>query len=56
MIPFPARLAEGMHRPETMPPPPKLGEHSAAILGELGYSPAEVTQLVRDCVLKLHTN
>jgi len=56
LIPFPAQLAEGMRRPDAMPPPPKLGEHSAAILGELGYSPAEVTQLVRDGVLKLHTS
>lgn len=56
LIPFPAQLAEGMRRPNAMPPPPRLGEHSAAILGELGYSPAEVTQLVRDRVLKLHMN
>ena len=54
LIPFPAQLAEGMRRPDAMPPPPKLGEHGAAILGELGYRPAEVTQLVRDGVLKLH--
>ncbi|HLY46791.1 MAG TPA: CoA transferase [Stellaceae bacterium] len=26
-------------------PPPRLGEHSAAILGELGYSPAEIAAI-----------
>lgn len=46
LIPFPAQLAEGMRRPDAMPPPPKVGEHSQGILGELGYSPAEVAQLM----------
>jgi len=51
LIPFPAQLAAGMRRPDAMPPPPKLGEHSRDILGELGYSPDEVDQLVKDCVI-----
>jgi len=56
LIPFPAQLAAGMRRPDAMPPPPKLGEHSRNILGELGYSPAEVDQLVKDCVRAHESN
>jgi crotonobetainyl-CoA:carnitine CoA-transferase CaiB-like acyl-CoA transferase len=51
LIPFPAQLAAGMRRPDAMPPPPKLGEHSRNILGELAYSPDEVDQLVKDGVV-----
>jgi crotonobetainyl-CoA:carnitine CoA-transferase CaiB-like acyl-CoA transferase len=47
LSPFPAQLAAGMRRPDAMPQPPKLGEHSRNILGELGYSPAEVDLLVK---------
>jgi crotonobetainyl-CoA:carnitine CoA-transferase CaiB-like acyl-CoA transferase len=32
-------------------PPPRLGEHSAAVLAELGYSEADVQALVRDGVV-----
>jgi crotonobetainyl-CoA:carnitine CoA-transferase CaiB-like acyl-CoA transferase len=32
-------------------PPPLLGEHNAAILGELGLSPGEITSLQREGVL-----
>ena len=34
------------HRPDARRPPPLLGEHSAEVLGELGYSPEEVSQLL----------
>jgi formyl-CoA transferase/CoA:oxalate CoA-transferase len=33
--------------------PPTLGEHSAAVLGELGYSPAEIDALVAAGVTRL---
>jgi crotonobetainyl-CoA:carnitine CoA-transferase CaiB-like acyl-CoA transferase len=32
-------------------PPPRLGEHSAEVLAELGYSEADVQTLVRDGVV-----
>ena len=56
LIPFPAQLAAGMRRPDAMPPPPKLGEHSRNILGELAYSPDEVDQLVKDGVVAHDVN
>ena len=56
LIPFPAQLAEGMRRPDAMPPPPKIGEHSESILRELGYAPAEVAQLARDRVVGLRSD
>jgi len=34
------------HRPDARRPPPLLGEHSAEVLGELGYSPEEVSRLL----------
>lgn len=33
---------------------PLLGEHTAAVLGELGYSPAEVNQLAASGIIFLH--
>jgi crotonobetainyl-CoA:carnitine CoA-transferase CaiB-like acyl-CoA transferase len=33
------------------PPPPIPGEHSEAILGECGFEPAEIRELVRSGVL-----
>ncbi len=38
-------------RPDRRRPPPRLGEHNAEILAELGYAPAEVADLVRRRVL-----
>ena len=32
---------------------PRLGEHSAEVLGELGYSPAEITALAEAGVTRL---
>lgn len=51
VIPFPAHLSEGMLAPPQMKPPPRLGEHSAAVLAELGYTDAELAQLVRERVV-----
>ncbi|MDP1692721.1 MAG: CoA transferase [Burkholderiaceae bacterium] len=53
LIPFPAWLGEGMRRPEHMAPPPRAGEHSAALLRELGCDGAEVARLVRERVVRL---
>lgn len=56
LIPFPASLGEGMRRPDAMPPPPKLGEHGARILAELGYGAAEIARLQADRVVSLRPN
>ncbi|WP_423458753.1 CaiB/BaiF CoA transferase family protein [Ottowia sp. VDI28] len=53
MIPFPARLAEGMHRPETMPPPPILGQNTMAVLSEVGYAQHEIERLGATGVVRL---
>lgn len=53
LIPFPAHLAEGMRRPDRMPPPPRRGEHSEALLKEMGMSAAEIERLVRERVVRL---
>ena len=53
LIPFPARLSEGMHHPGEIAAPPRTGEHSAAVLAELGYDKDEVARLVRDRVVRL---
>ncbi|MDE2517346.1 MAG: CoA transferase [Rhodospirillales bacterium] len=43
------KFAHGGPRIDT--PPPAVGEHNHAILGELGYSAAEIAQMERDGVL-----
>jgi crotonobetainyl-CoA:carnitine CoA-transferase CaiB-like acyl-CoA transferase len=53
LIPFPSRLGEGMRRPDAMAPPPRAGEHSAALLRELGCDEAEVARLVDERVVHL---
>lgn len=53
LVPFPAHLAEGMLRPDRMAPPPRAGQHSAALLHELGCDAAEVQRLVRERVVRL---
>lgn len=53
LIPFPAHLAEGMLSPERMPPPPRTGQHSAALLHELGCDAQEVQRLAQDRVVRL---
>ena len=53
LIPFPAHLVRGMLSPEQMAPPPRAGQHSAALLHELGCDAAEVQRLVRERVVRL---
>lgn len=53
LIPFPSHLGEGMLSPEQMMPPPRAGQHSAALLHELGCDVAEVAGLVAGRVVRL---
>jgi crotonobetainyl-CoA:carnitine CoA-transferase CaiB-like acyl-CoA transferase len=53
IIPHPAHLAEGMPGPVGIAPPPRLGQHTAELLAEFGYSAAEVERLVRERVVRL---
>jgi len=53
LIPFPSRLGEGMLCTDAMKPPPRAGEHSAALLRELGCDAAEVARLVSERVVRL---
>ncbi|TAJ18817.1 MAG: CoA transferase [Rugosibacter sp.] len=45
LIPFPAQLAQGMCSVAQMPPPPRIGEHTAALLAECGYTLEEIATL-----------
>ena len=46
---FPVSMSETP--PSVERPPPRTGEHAEEVLGELGYSPAEIADLVEDGVL-----
>jgi formyl-CoA transferase/CoA:oxalate CoA-transferase len=50
-VALPVRLDDV--RPPVRQPPPRVGEHTAAILGELGLTPAEVAGLVDGGVVQL---
>ncbi|AJP49203.1 hypothetical protein PG1C_13735 [Rugosibacter aromaticivorans] len=45
LIGFPAQLAQGMRPVAQMSPPPRVGEHTAALLAECGYTPEEIATL-----------
>lgn len=53
LIPFPAHLGQGMLSLDQMAPPPRAGQHSAALLHELGCDAAEVQRLVHKRVVRL---
>src|SRR5215467_3094934 len=44
-------IAFGGERPGLVRQPPRMGEHSAAVLAEAGFSPAEIAALARQCVI-----
>ncbi len=51
-IGFPAQLSQGMLKIEDMPPPPRMGQHTTAILKEVGYGDHEVARLVAQGAVK----
>jgi crotonobetainyl-CoA:carnitine CoA-transferase CaiB-like acyl-CoA transferase len=44
-------IAFGEGRPGLVRQPPRMGEHSAAVLAEAGFAPAEIAALARQCVI-----
>lgn len=52
-LPFPSQLSVGMRRPDRMAPPPRIGQHSEALLRELGLDAAEIERLARARVVRL---
>lgn len=50
---FPVRSERGMHAVAALRRAPGLGEHSRAVLSELGYDTARIEQLTRDAVTRL---
>jgi crotonobetainyl-CoA:carnitine CoA-transferase CaiB-like acyl-CoA transferase len=44
LVDTPLRLDVGLHAPQ---PPPLLGQHTTAVLDELGYSDARIAELER---------
>ncbi len=53
LMPLPSHLKEGMLSLEQMEPPPRVGQHSAALLHELGCDAQEVARLVAGRVVRL---
>ena len=50
---FPVRSERGMHDVAALRRAPGLGEHSRAVLSELGYDMARIDQMTRDAVTRL---
>jgi crotonobetainyl-CoA:carnitine CoA-transferase CaiB-like acyl-CoA transferase len=46
-------MVSSAYTPTVRLQPPRLGEHSAALLAELGYPPAEVARLAAAGVVRL---
>ncbi|WP_418319874.1 CaiB/BaiF CoA transferase family protein [Piscinibacter sakaiensis] len=53
LMPLPSHLEEGMLSLERIAPPPRVGQHSAALLHELGCDAQEVARLVAGRVVRL---
>jgi formyl-CoA transferase len=49
----PIRLSESPGRIDR--PPPRLGEHTIDVLGELGYTRAEIDAFLANAVARAHT-
>lgn len=51
-IPFPSQLTHGMRSLADMAPAPRLAQHTASILSELGYSTVELASLIESRVIR----